>query len=250
MLLTGMFVFHLLYARVRAENGMSFMGLPMSVRDILLQPLGTAFYRPSEVVAIISTRWTYRVGWGEGTDAMVGAAFDSYKIADSAEIGLRRLTYALIGAFFFCLAFGVPLILWVSHRYGIENLHNFGGGWFHNSVRDGGEEAFTAVANPAGPDGNAIIGMGAGAGMAVFLHAMRLRFWWWPFHPVGYLMANAWGLQWWYMPFFVGWLVKTLVVRYGGLRLYQRTVPIAVGAIVGDVLVGNLWSVLQLLVRG
>ena len=85
--------------------------------------------------------------------------------------------------------------------------------------------------------------------MTLLLHTMRLRFWWWTFHPMGYLVANAWGLQWWYMPFFVGWLAKTLVVRYGGLRLYQRTVPVAVGAIVGDLLVDNLWSVLALLAR-
>jgi hypothetical protein len=61
-----------------------------------------------------------------------------------------------------------------------------------------------------------------------------LLFWWWPLHPVGYLVANVWGAQWWWMPLFIGWLLKSLTIRYGGLRLYQRMMPVAVGIIVGD----------------
>jgi hypothetical protein len=33
------------------------------------------------------------------------------------------------------------------------------------------------------------------------------------------------------------------------LRLYQRTVPIAVGAIIGDLTVDNLWPVAEWLAR-
>jgi len=73
------------------------------------------------------------------------------------------------------------------------------------------------------------------------LSALRLRFWWWPLHPVGYLVANVWGSQWWWGPLFVAWVLKTLVIRYGGLRLYQKTVPIAVGVIVGNQLSDMLW---------
>jgi hypothetical protein len=75
----------------------------------------------------------------------------------------------------------------------------------------------------------------------VSLGLMRLRFWWWPFHPVGYLAANVWGSQWWYMPFLIGWALKGLIIRYGGLRLYQQTVPVAVGVIVGDRLANVAW---------
>ena len=66
------------------------------------------------------------------------------------------------------------------------------------------------------------------------LGLFRLRFWWWPFHPVGYLAANTWGMQIYYMPFFLGWALKVVVIRYGGLRLYRATVPLAIGLIVGD----------------
>ncbi len=84
----------------------------------------------------------------------------------------------------------------------------------------------------------------------LFLGLMRLRFWWWPFHPIGYLAANTWGLQLWAMPFFVGWLAKTLIIRYAGLPLYRRTIPLAAGLIVGDLLNGGLWGVVRLVRLG
>jgi hypothetical protein len=81
------------------------------------------------------------------------------------------------------------------------------------------------------------------------LGLLRLRFWWWPLHPVGFLAANSWGMQWFYMPFFVGWLGKALVTRYGGLRLYRQTVPLAVGLVSGDLVNGVVWA-LALAARG
>jgi hypothetical protein len=66
---------------------------------------------------------------------------------------------------------------------------------------------------------------------------------------VGYIAANVWGSQWWYMPLFIGWMFKSLVIRYGGLRLYQRSIPMAIGVIIGTQFVGVLWTVVEGLVR-
>jgi hypothetical protein len=88
--------------------------------------------------------------------------------------------------------------------------------------------------------------MGAGALVTFFLGAMRLRFWWWPFHPIGYLASNTWLMYLYYTPFLFGWMAKTLVVRYGGLRLYRQTVPLAIGFIAGDLLNEVLWGIVTL----
>ena len=99
-----------------------------------------------------------------------------------------------------------------------------------------------SLTNPTRPSLPAIAALASGTIVTLLLGQLRLRFWWWPLHPVGYLAANVWGSQWWYIPLFVGWLLKTLAVRYGGLRLYQKTVPIAIGIIVGDRVSESLWS--------
>jgi len=86
--------------------------------------------------------------------------------------------------------------------------------------------------------------------VTVALGVMRLRFPWWPFRPMGYLASNVWGMHWFCMPFVVGWAAKVLVLRYGGLRLYRRAVPLATGLIVGDMLNRGLWAVIALLTSG
>ncbi|HUU54731.1 MAG TPA: DUF6784 domain-containing protein [Armatimonadota bacterium] len=84
---------------------------------------------------------------------------------------------------------------------------------------------FQNVTNPTPSDIGAILAMIAGGAAAVILGLLRLRFYWWPLHPIGYLAANcrAWNYYW--VPFFLGWGCKLLVMRYGGLRLYRITIP-------------------------
>jgi hypothetical protein len=48
----------------------------------------------------------------------------------------------------------------------------------------------------------------------------------------------------------IAWLAKCLVLRYGGLRLYRQTLPLAIGLIMGDVLNRSLWNIVTLVTQG
>jgi len=61
-------------------------------------------------------------------------------------------------------------------------------------------------------------------------------------HPVGYIMANTRTMQSFIVPFFMAWLVKTIVLRYGGNRFYRRTVPFFIGVMLGDVTAQATWA--------
>jgi hypothetical protein len=57
-------------------------------------------------------------------------------------------------------------------------------------------------------------------------------------------------MHWYWMAFFVGWLWKTLSVRYGGLQLYRRMVPLAIGMIVGDMVGEGIRVLITIIARG
>ncbi len=63
-----------------------------------------------------------------------------------------------------------------------------------------------------------------------------------PFHPLGFAIAGSYGdLVWW--PFFIVWVCKFLIVRYGGGRVYRRTVPFFLGFALGHyVIAGVIWG--------
>lgn len=60
--------------------------------------------------------------------------------------------------------------------------------------------------------------------------------------PIGYILANTLTMKSFIVPFFIAWLAKTLVLRYGGNRLYRKSVPLFVGIILGDVVTQAMWA--------
>jgi len=73
----------------------------------------------------------------------------------------------------------------------------------------------------------------------VILRAVFLRF---PIHPLGYAMACAYGAPLW-GPFLTVWLIKRVVLKLGGVRLYRRTVPAFLGLALGHFFTaGVLWG--------
>jgi hypothetical protein len=57
-------------------------------------------------------------------------------------------------------------------------------------------------------------------------------------------MTCSYGSLIWF-PFLLVWLLKTLVLRYGGMRLYRETVPAFLGFALGHYAVaGILWGLM------
>ena len=89
--------------------------------------------------------------------------------------------------------------------------------------------------------------MSVGAGFAVLLQVLRTRWVGFPLHPFAFAVAQSASLLPFWLSFLAAWLAKILIFRYGGLSLYRRTIPLALGLIVGDMAIGFLLTALGLL---
>ena len=243
--------YYVMWARLRAETGLGFLAFPLEIGSLMQGPLGTAVLQPRELVAVSSARWAGSSGEGMSFDTSTANLSDAFKIADAAGVSKRRLMWTSFAALIVALLFGTYVTLRGTYHFGYFGTA-VGAAPFYPSLQTRSDPTlvFTNLQTPTPMNPDGIIAMGAGAVMAVILGAMRLRFYWWPFHPIGYLAANCWGWNWYLTPFVLGWLGKVLVVRYGGLRLYRQTVPLAVGLIVGDMLNRGLWVMVALVTRG
>ena len=103
----------------------------------------------------------------------------------------------------------------------------------------------TWISTPTQPDAGAMKAYGFGAFFVLLLSFLRARFVWWPFHPAGYLVSGSFGLFRLWFPIFLSWLIKTLLLRYGGLRAYRAALPFFLGLILGEFGAGFLRSVLD-----
>jgi hypothetical protein len=100
------------------------------------------------------------------------------------------------------------------------------------------------VFTPKGPQWTEIGFMGIGAVLTLALAKASYFFIGSPFHPIGYALAVCFAVEYnW--PAFAGiWLLKALLLRYGGLGLYLRLVPLFLGLTLGGLVVPVFWGFL------
>jgi hypothetical protein len=236
--------YYFAFSRMRAETAMDPSVLDMY--QVMTMP-GTGLLLPQEATALVTFRWaTFPGGMSTfaGTAAM---AIESFKIGDAAGLNLRRLAYGIIGGVVLAIMVGWFVFLQGIYHYGYFGTSAGSAPWWPSmQSRQDGNMIMEFITHPSRFDALGLTGVAAGAVVAIVLGIFRLRLWWWPFHPVGYIIANGWGMHWYLVPFLLAWSAKLLVIRYGGLRLYRQTVPLAVGLIVGDMLNGTLWSFIAL----
>jgi hypothetical protein len=103
------------------------------------------------------------------------------------------------------------------------------------------------LTSPRRPDYGAAGAYLLGVLFTVFLAVMRTRFVWWPFHPVGYLVSGSFGLFRLWLPIFLTWLIKSLLLRYGGLSAHQKARPFFFGLILGEFSAAFLRTIVDLL---
>lgn len=97
------------------------------------------------------------------------------------------------------------------------------------------------------PNYTSLIFMGLGFGFTLFLMRMHQRFLWWPWHPLGYAVTQGdWAIKYLWFSLFLSWLTKLIILKYGGVQLYRRLSPLFLGFILGDFIVGGLWSLIGL----
>ena len=99
---------------------------------------------------------------------------------------------------------------------------------------------------PVSPAGNFAFGFA----LTAVLSALRLRFAWWPLHPIGFLMVYTYpGTHLW-LSILIGWLAKNLILRFGGPKLYTNAKPFFLGLIVGESAAAAFWLVLGIVLSG
>ena len=88
-----------------------------------------------------------------------------------------------------------------------------------------------------------------GFGLFMGMMSLKMRFAWWPVHPLGYALASTYGMLYWWCPFLIALTVKSLAIRYGGHRSasYLRTAAFAL--ILGDTMGTCLWTIVRSLKR-
>lgn len=158
---------------------------------------------------------------------------EGFKIGSHFKLSENRLVVAIIVALVVgtVMSIGAHVVLYYKFRF-----HHWGVGEVHR--------LHSWIAFPQTTDIPAIQHMGFGFLFTAVLAALKRRFLWWPFYPVGYAVGNGWAIGWMWFSIFLGWLFKRLLFTAGGVSSYRRALPFFLGLIFGQFLAGSLWSLI------
>jgi hypothetical protein len=227
-------------ARIRAEFGSPVHDFHFTGPDYTLsQLIGTANLRPQDLGMFTQYFWFNRAYRAH----LVADAIEGVQMRARARSPGRAMVAAILLATVAATVAGFWLWLHFAYQDGAAS-RGYGAGWF-------GQEAYGRLqewldnrrpANFVMP-----VAMAAGFAITMLLATARTTFAGWPLHPVAYALSASWSIHLVWTPMLIAWLIKSLVLRYGGLRLYRQAVPLFFGLILGESIVGCAWPLIGLI---
>ena len=186
-------------------------------------------------------------------ESLIPFVVNSLKLLESRNVKLGRAAAWSVVSLLLGLAIALPVTLYIQYDQGSSIWE----GWaeqgvpkmqFQNAlaVKQGlaGQGVLEFSEKVSGwdrlrnmrPNMACVWGLVAGLGLVLVFAAARLRFSWWPLHPLMFVVWGAWAMQILCASFLLGWFAKQAAVRLGGNRLCNRLKPLMIGLIAGEVL--------------
>lgn len=240
----GLFLlFALVYARARAEAGAAMVWLfPFyQHKKMMLAITGSRFYErfggwPN--LTIFSLLMFLSRGYFQ---SMMAYQIEATKIAEEARIKQRVMSWWLIVALLVGLAGAYVIHLQAYYTHGANILEGgtTQGGYRTRLATQEYEELASFMRGHKEPDRPRTIAAGTGFLITAGLIGLRSIFLRFPLHPLGFAMVTAYGGPLW-GPFFIVWVVKTLILRIGGMGMYRRLIPFFLGIVIGHFFTAGL----------
>lgn len=232
------FALALAITRMRAELGTPVHDLHFTGPDwTLAEVIGTRDLEPRTLNAFTMYFWFNRAYRGHPMPHQL----EGFKLAEQSGGHYRRWFWLMWAAGIVGTIAGFWAMLHLNYEYGATARSR---GTF-------GPEPFVRLAgwlkNPMPTNMAVVTATGVGFAFACFLQLMRVRFPWWPFHPLGYAVTSSWEINLVWMPLFIAWVLKVVILRYTGLPGFRRSLPFFFGLMLGQFVVGsllNIWGIM------
>src|SRR5579871_4386442 len=153
---------------------------------------------------------------------------EGYKLAEQTSGDYRRWNAAFLALGCIAIFIGFWTILALMYRYGVHG----------KSYAQIDSESFdfltSQLQSPQRGKFGELLAIGVGAGVAFGLQWLRLKLPWWPLHPLAYAVTSSWEINLVWLPLCIAWIVKSALLRFGGRRLFHRSLPFFFGVILGE----------------
>ncbi len=239
MLVTAIYVVFLVMTRIIAETGLFYIQPGFPLLDMfrgLSHPLSTPRDLALAVIPALVPRDVRTTTMPYVANAM--------RLGDAnSRLRRRRFLIALAAALVLAMFAGGYAHLKLHYRFGAMSTFY---GWARIAALSEHMTRCTDLELRGARASPTLSEVGAGAGVYGVFSALRLRFVWWPLHPVGFLTAACWPVRWMWFSLMLAWLCKTAVLRIGGWAVHNRVRPFFIGLAFGEAVAAAFWMMVKI----
>ncbi len=240
VMLLGLLVASLIVARIVAETGIYIYSAPFRVNQVLFDIFGKDQIGSRNIVLLTAMSWVQI----RSTATMAsGYLTNSFRLANL--VGLSRSS----ASFWFSVAILLSLLVChvtiptVIYKYSVPKLSWWAQGSSLNTANLIAQYLTTTRPLTAHHWWGLIIG----ALTCWLLIKLRLTFVGFPLHPLGFVAWYGWPIDRYWLSIFLGWVLKSAILRYGGFTTFHRFRPFSYGLIVGGTTSLTLWILVRLI---
>ena len=233
------FAFSTAVSRMRAELGSPMHDLHYTGPErVMVAAVGTRPLGPNNL-SMFSFFWFFTRTFDSHP---MPHQLEGFKLAATSGIRSRFMLFAILIA----LVVGILSQFWalISIPYRLGALHEMS----RVPIIYGAEpwrNLQNWLTHPLPPDYWALGFTGIGLLFALFLMLMRMKFFWFPFHPAAYAaVCGSWAVNYIWFTLLVAWGLKLILLKYGGRNAHRKAMPFFLGLILGQFTVGSLWTIL------
>ena len=228
-------IFFILVARVVATGGVATARSPIVPAYFIISGLGTSILGAKGLVAL---NFTF-IWQGESRTSPMVAASNGLKLAELIPGPKTRLFWGLMLALLCSLLGAAYMTLKLAYTYGAINLSLINWAGAH-----GWPKISSTIQNMPDANMRGWLFRGIGGLVEGLLIWAQHRWFWWPFHPVGFAIAVGWLTSQIWFSALIAWILKAVIVRFGGVNLFQNLKPFFLGLILGEVSVSGFWGII------
>ena len=227
-----------------AQGGVLFLQAPWSGAEMASSLFGFRSFSPRSIMVGTQIESIVMLDLREFT---LPHLLNSQKFADNVSLNARGLLAAIAVAMALTLIIAGRQSVALPYRYGASTMYDK---WAYlNSPQRPLQFLSSQLLKPTPASASAWKHM-IGGGLAFWgLMMLYTRFVGFPLHPAAFIFACGYPMQCFWFSYLLAWIIKSLVMRYGGQKLYHRLRPFAYGMILGDTLNGAAWIIVGLITR-
>ncbi len=225
-------------SRIISQAGLAYCRAPVAPAVFTVNTLGSSFVGPSGIATLaLNFPWSADIR----TFVMASAA-TGLKLAEVTRLEYRRLFWAIAIAIVVTMVGSSFAVIYLGYTHGGINLASW---QFGSMTRYTGNWITHNISNPAPVEIWHLSFAGVGVVLMALLTFVKNRFVGFPIHPIGLAVGLPHPVQIIWPSIFFAWLLKSIILKYGGPLLYTRLRPFFLGLVLGAFGTAGIWLIID-----